>query len=42
MSPDDKEAEITLGNGSSNRRAKSSPPLFRLFEKVVDIVKKYW
>jgi|TARA_B110000438_G_scaffold250233_1_gene253957 hypothetical protein len=42
MSPDDKESEITLGNGSSNRRAKSSPTLISLFEKVVDIVKKYW
>ena len=42
MSPDDKGSEITLGNGSSNRRAKSSPTLISLFEKVVDIVKKYW
>ncbi|MFL2944889.1 MAG: hypothetical protein ACJZ33_02480 [Candidatus Poseidoniales archaeon] len=42
MSPDDKGAEIAVGNGSSNRRAKSSPTLFSLFEKVVDIVKKYW
>ena len=42
MSPDDKGSEITLGNGSSNKRAKSSPTLFSLFGKVVDIVKKYW
>jgi len=42
MSPDDKGSEITVGNGSSNRRAKSSPTLFSLFEKVVDIIKKYW
>ena len=42
MSSDDNGAEIKLGNPSSNKRAKSSPSLFSIFEKVFNVVKKYW
>ena len=42
MSPDDNGAEIRLGSSSSNKRAKSSPSLFSIFEKVVEVLKKYW
>jgi hypothetical protein len=42
MPSDDNGAEIGANETRSNKRAKSSPTLFSLFEKVVDIVKKYW
>ena len=42
MSSDDKTAEIALEGAPSNKRAKSSPTLFGLFEKMFDILKKYW
>ena len=41
MSSNDKGAK-TNGNARSNKRAKSSPTLFSLFEKMFSIVKKYW
>ena len=42
MSSDDKTVEIALEGARSNKRAKSSPTLFSLFEKMFDILKKYW
>jgi len=41
MPSDDNGTEIGA-NGARSKSAKSSPTLFSLFEKVVDIVKKYW
>tara|TARA_B100001029_G_C14745099_1_gene277627 strand:- start:188 stop:322 length:135 start_codon:yes stop_codon:yes gene_type:complete len=42
MSSDDNGVE-TNGNGArSDKRAKSSPSLFSLFEKMFNIIKKYW
>ena len=42
MPSDDNGAEKGDNGARSNKGAKSSPTLFSLFEKVVDVVKKYW
>ena len=42
MPSDDNGTEKGDNGARSNKRAKSSPTLFSLFEKVVDVVKKYW
>ena len=42
MSSNKDEAEIRLGDADDGIRAKSSPSLTSLFEKLVDVVKKYW
>tara|TARA_B100000953_G_C18025462_1_gene421678 strand:+ start:1171 stop:1299 length:129 start_codon:yes stop_codon:yes gene_type:complete len=42
MSPSNDEAEIRLGDADGGIKAKSSPSLTSLFEKLVDVVKKYW
>tara|TARA_B100000929_G_scaffold239462_1_gene196540 strand:+ start:455 stop:583 length:129 start_codon:yes stop_codon:yes gene_type:complete len=42
MPSDDNGVETGANGARSTKRAKSSPTLFSLFEKVVDIIKKYW
>ena len=42
MSSNKDEAEIRLGDADNGVKAKSSPSLTSLFEKLVVIVKKYW
>jgi hypothetical protein len=42
MSSEGNESEIRLGKAQTNGRAKSSPSLFSLFERLIDILKKYW
>jgi|TARA_X000000950_G_C13793104_1_gene610227 hypothetical protein len=42
MSPSKDEAEIRLGDADNGVKAKSSPSLTSLFERLVEIVKKYW
>ena len=36
------EAEIRLGEADNGVKAKSSPSLTSLFERLVEIVKRYW
>ena len=42
MSPNKDEAEIRLGDADDGVKAKSSPSLTSLFEKLVNTLKKYW
>ena len=42
MSSEGNEAGARLGKAQTNGRAKSSPSLFSLFERLMDILKKYW
>jgi len=42
MSSGSNESEIRLNDSRSNGRAKSSPSLVSLFEKLMTILKKYW
>tara|TARA_Y100001970_G_scaffold46276_1_gene58182 strand:- start:721 stop:849 length:129 start_codon:yes stop_codon:yes gene_type:complete len=42
MSPNKDEAEIRLGDAVDGVKAKSSPSLTSLFEKLVNTLKKYW
>ena len=42
MSPSKDEAEIRLGEANNSVKAKSSPSLTSLFERLVEVVKKYW
>ena len=42
MSPSKDEAEIRLGDSDDGVKAKSSPSLTSLFEKLVNTLKKYW
>tara|TARA_B100001029_G_scaffold100575_1_gene82688 strand:- start:263 stop:397 length:135 start_codon:yes stop_codon:yes gene_type:complete len=42
MSSNNESAKNDMEDASSERRAKSSPSLFSLFEKMFNIVKKYW
>jgi len=42
MSSDDNVVETNANGARSNKRAKSSPTLFSLFEKMFNIIKKYW
>ncbi len=42
MSSGSNGSEIRLNDSRSNGRAKSSPSLVSLFEKLVTILKKYW
>jgi len=42
MSPSKDLDEIRLGDAGNSVKAKSSPSLTSLFEKLVVILKKYW
>ena len=42
MSASKDEAEIRLGDADNGVKAKSSPSLTSLFEKLAEILKKYW
>tara|TARA_A100001011_G_scaffold295912_1_gene308345 strand:+ start:669 stop:797 length:129 start_codon:yes stop_codon:yes gene_type:complete len=42
MSPSKDLDEIRLGDADNGLKAKSSPSLTSLFEKLVAILKKYW
>ena len=42
MSPSKDLDEIRIGDADNGVKAKSSPSLTSLFEKLVDILKKYW
>ena len=42
MSPSKNLDEIRLGDADDGVKAKSSPSLTSLFEKLVVILKKYW
>ena len=42
MSSGSNESEIRLNGSRSNGRAKSSPSLISLFEKLMAIIKRYW
>ena len=42
MSSKDKEPEMKESKAQTNGRAKSSPSLSSLFERLMDILKKYW
>ena len=42
MSPNKDDDEIRLGDADSGVKTKSSPSLTSLFERLVEIVKKYW
>ena len=42
MSPNKNLDEIRLGDADSGAKAKSSPSLTSLFEKLVETLKKYW
>ena len=42
MSSEGNEAGARLSKAQNNGRAKSSPSLFSLFERLIDILKKYW
>ena len=42
MSPNKDDDEIRLGDADSGVRAKSSPSLTSLFERLVEIVTTYW
>ena len=42
MSSGSNESEIRLNGSRSNGRAKSSPSLISLFEKLMTIIKRYW
>ena len=42
MSPNKDDDEIRLGDADSGVKAKSSPSLTSLFERLVEVVKKYW
>jgi len=42
MSSDDNVVETDTNGARSRKRAKSSPTLFSLFEKMFNVIKKYW
>ena len=42
MSTNKEEVEIRLGDSENGTKAKSSPSLTSLFEKLVNTLKKYW
>ena len=42
MSLSKDEAEIRLGDADNAVKAKSSPSLTSLYERLVEIVKRYW
>ena len=42
MSSKGKGSGTGMSKAQTNGRAKSSPSLFSLFERLMDILKKYW